>query len=613
MLDETTTREITASLDDAQGKIAPLLEELGIELVINLDDTWSLAEDDRDAVATAVIAVDDFAREVVRQLEEIDATYVEGVDVSNSSSINDRLQEIWASLEAEVRSLLSQGAEAALADAEADLGDDARNDEITAMARLRPLFSDRVEFRRVGLSGWLEIRDEILASDRPVLLLVDMDFSKEEGGTASTGASLLKQAIEARDSGVFAALLTHTARDEVGEQLVRQEIERTEQVEPGRILVIGKYRLNEGTTMPAAIRDLLVLPVGEKLRALARRALDAARERAQIRLDQIQPYTLIGSVASAQKEGAFELDQPLRLVARAQREATLEVMRDATFADELAKLRRSTMVRTYLASAAPGPQLTQVLHESVFEQASTVNALGLPIEIGDIFRVESLLPVPAKQQAPKPRHYVLLAQVCDISMRGRGAREPEIPVFVLHEFRGVTKNVAARMNPRFRTVGFFETESEEIWGVNFGVRLAVPSIAIDATVYNEDGSSKVMLGRKETRHMAESWVNREREVQKLAGNMIAEHAKAIDLLKDTKNIDAIVSRLAAATAGAAGTPKAGVTAQIDVDNKVVEYGLKRVGRLSSRVAASVAALAVSYDGRPGFEMDAAVAEVVDRH
>lgn len=316
MLEETATQEITASLDDAQGKIAPLLDELGIELVINLDDTWSLASDDLDAVATAVVAADDFAREVVRQLEEIDAAHVDGVDASSSSSINDRLQEIWVSLDAEVRTSLSQGAEAALADAEADLGDDARNDEITAQARLRRLFDDKVEFRGLGLNGWAAIRDEILASDRPVLLLVDMDFSKEEGGAASTGASLLRQALDARNPGIFAALLTHTARDEVGEQAVRQEIERTEQVEPGRILVIGKYRLNDDTTMPAAIRDLLVLPVGEKLRALARRALDAARERAQARLDQIQPYTLIGAVASAQKEGAFELDQPLRLVAR---------------------------------------------------------------------------------------------------------------------------------------------------------------------------------------------------------------------------------------------------------------------------------------------------------
>ncbi|WP_447949623.1 hypothetical protein [Microbacterium aurum] len=613
MLEETATQEISASLDDTQGKIAPLLEELGIELVINLDDTWSLAVDDLDAVATAVVAAEDFAREVVRQLEEIDTAYVDGVDASSSSSINDRLQETWASLSAEVRTSLSQGAEAALADAEADLGDEARNDEITAQARLRRLFADKVEFRGMGLNGWNEVRDEILTSDRPVLLLVDMDFSKEEGGAASTGASLLKHALDARNPGVFAALLTHTARDEVGEQSVRQEIERTEQVEPGRILVIGKYRLSDDATMPAAIRDLLVLPVGEKLRALARRALDAARERAQARLDQIQPYTLIGAVASAQKEGAFELDQPLRLVARAQREATLEVMRDATFAEDLAQLRSSTMVRTYLASAAPGPQLTQVLHESVFEQASTVNALGLPIEIGDIFQVESLLPVPAKQQAPKPRHYVLLAQVCDISMRGRGAREPEVPVFVLHEFRGVAKSVAARVNPRFHAVGFFETQSEEIWGVNFGVRLAVPAIAIDATVYNDDGSSKIVLGHKEARHMAASWVNRELEVQRLVGNMITEHAAAIDLLKGTKNIDVIVSRLAAATAGAATTPKAGVTAQIDVDKKVVEYGLKRVGRLSSRVAASVAALAVSYDGRPGFEMDAAVAKLADRH
>ena len=113
--------------------------------------------------------------------------------------------------------------------------------------------------------------------------------------------------------------------------------------------------------------------------------------------------------------------------------------------------------------------------------------------------------------------------------------------------------------------------------------------------------------------MAESWANREHEIQKLAGNMITEHTKAIDLLKGTKNIEAIVLRLAAATAGAASTPKAGVTVQIDVDKKVVQYGLKRVGRLSSRVAASVAALAVSYDGRPGFEMDAAVAELADRH
>ncbi|TFB17518.1 hypothetical protein E3V93_13235 [Microbacterium sp. 3H14] len=608
---ETETQEISAALDDAQAKIAPLLEELGIELVINLDDTWSLAAEDHEAVATAVITSEDFAREAVRQLEEIDSANVEGVDQSNPSSINDRLEEIWPSLEPDARTSLSQGAKAALADAAADLGEEERNDEIAAQARLQRLFSAKVEFRGLGMNDWATIRDEILAADRPVLLLVDKDFSKEEGGGETTGSTLLKQIVDAKNPAIFAALLTHTARDEDGELAVRQTLERTEQVEPGRILVIGKYRLKDHATMTAAIRDLLVLPVGEKLRALARKALEVASERARERLEEIQPYTLIGAVASAQKEGSFELDQPLRLVARAQREATLEIMRDISFAEDLEVLRSSKRVRTYLLSAQAGPQLTRVLHESVFEQGAIVNALGLPIEIGDIFRAESLFPPARGQQAPKPRHYVLLAQVCDISMRHRGAREPEVPTFVLHEFRAVAERPAQRLHSRFHGVGHFDPTSDEIWGVNFGGRIAVPSIAVDATVFNEDGSSLIVLGHAEARQMASSWMEREHEIQKRARQMITEHEESLKLLENTANAETILSRLAAATAGGTVSPKSGVTAKIDVEKKQIEYGLKRVGRLSSRVAASVAALAISYDGRPGFEMAAAIAKLDD--
>ena len=163
--------------------------------------------------------------------------------------------------------------------------------------------------------------------------------------------------------------------------------------------------------------------------------------------------------------------------------------------------------------------------------------------------------------------------------------------------------------PRLHAIGPFEQDSRAVWGVNFGTRIVVPAIAVDAVVLNADGEAAIAVDGTDERAMSSSWVDRASHLRAEARKMVDSQASALADLSKVANPDALILRIGASFAGATMTPKTGVTALIDVDAKQVRYGLRRVGRLSPKVAPGVAALALSYDGRPGFDPVPAISAI----
>ncbi len=602
--------ETNDSLDRSSEKIAPLLSALGIVTVINIDDKWVDQEASLADVQTAIVMSEVYSGEALRQIAADDPDNALELDPQNQSAVSDRLKEVWSELPSELKVRLSTDALGYLSSDGAS-GSEPPS-ETGSESRLDSLFGSDVDFRGLGMKQWAHESAAVLRSEEPVLIFVDRDFSSESGGSATTGETLLAEIVGAQNPQVYVALLSHTAVDETAEQDLRRQLETSLDVAGGTILVIGKFRLKDGAKMPGAIRDLLVLGVGEKLRELARQAIDVAKDRALEVIDDMLPYTLVGAVASAQVEGVYELDHPLRLVERSQRQAMLEAVRADGAGRHLEALRTNELVKTYLSSAEAGPQLLNALHEAAFEPVEMVNRLGLPVEIGDIFQLESVYPVKSKQQRAVPRYYILLAQVCDISMRRRGAREPHVGTFFLHEFRklevgadGRARGVHARLQP----VGPLHPAEKPVWGVNFGSRIPVPSDAIDAVVFNREGKATIEPGVAEDRPMAHSWEQRGVKLKASGAKMLDEFRTASKTLEDVQDAETLIRRLGASFAGASMDPKSGVTAEIDLDSNQVRFGLQRVARLSPKVAAGVAALATSYDGRPGFDAAVAVEEI----
>jgi len=423
----------------------------------------------------------------------------------------------------------------------------------------------------------------------------------------------MKDLLASARTGLRVGMLTRTVADEQEELTNSRDLADQFNVSHGSVVVIAKRRLEE-ETLPAALRVLLLADEIEAYVALARQALDQSHDRAMAALNGLQRYTIVGSMATAHGEGMYEADQPLRLLDRIQEETLIEVMRDPSFANNYLPRLRSAGFSSYLSSADAGRQIAEVLHADLFASPEFVSRLGLAIEIGDIFELRSVYPDTKARQVPPPRKYVLLAQSCDISMRPSGGREPEIHTFVLHEFREVPIDVNGKERGQFsrlHPVGRLNPASETTWGVNFGGRIAVPAMAIDATVFSEVGAGRIALDALDTRPMAESWRRRQDEIHRQARHMIDQQLAIESSLKKGGASDEVLLRTGASLAGASMSPKTGVTATLDTDKATVSFGIRRIGRVRSATALGLLGLANAYDSRPGFEVAVSAAGVTE--
>lgn len=601
---------VNMSLALASQQVGSLLVALDVKKVISVDDAWTIREEGESAFITELVVVSEpLLAEIVRQLELLEDDEFALVDTMDPSAVNDYLTREWTHFTAEVRKSLHRAAQVFAEDVAEEVSIEMALVEIGSQAKLKALVGSSAEFLGVGLAEWRKMAAGVSKSEEGTLVLFDRDFSNEPGGQEDSGETMLRDLLQSASPNVRAGMLTRTVLTETEELDTTRKLEKDLSVKPGQVVVVGKFRLEDGETVPAALRVLLLAIETEAFLELALRAIKESHDRAAAELSKLQRYTVVGAIASARVEGTYELDQPLRLVQRVQERALLEVMRDHDFASQHLPRLRNGSVEKYAESGEPGVQLNQVLRADIFVQAGLVNELGLAVEIGDIFEFTSLYPATKSRPTGQPKQFILLAQSCDLSMRSGGKRAPDIHSLILHEFRAIALDSSDRprgAHQRLHPVGPFIEGSTVSWGVNFGTRVAVPAIAIDATVFNADGAASIRTTQSETRPMSETWLDRQKELHRQARTLIAEYVKADQSLKKVTPRDEILLRIGASLAGATMTARFGATAIIKPDEDSVEYGVRRVGRVASNVAAGLVSLATSYDGRPAFESEIVV-------
>lgn len=598
------------ALRAAAEKVRTVLTMLSVDVVVSVDDFWTLGAGSLDQIREMLVTSGAFLPEVVRELTRAGVMGKE-TDPASPEAVSDLLTLVWADLDLELQKDLARAA-AIHADNIADgVPEGMARIEVGAPARLQEMVSDSAKFIGIGLAQWRAMSAEVSEDTQGTLVLFDKDFSNENGGDATTGESLLRDLLSNPRDGLRAGMLTRTAKSEDDELSSARNLAGELSVDPGRVVVIGKFRL-ANVTFPGALRVLLLADEIEAFIALAKRALRESHDRAERKLDGLQRYTIAGAMASAAKEGTFELDQPLRILDQIQEETLIEIMRDEEFAKTHLPRLRSGSLESYLSAADAGAQIAEVLRADLFVSADFVNIFGLSIEIGDIFEFKSVYPATKARPVPPPRFFVLLAQACDISMRPGGVRTPDIATLVLHEFRrlavdpeGIPRGAFARLHQ----VGQFVTGTDEVWGINFGTRIAVPALAIDATVFNADGSAAIAVDTLDKRPMADSWVMRQLELQRQAKFMVEQQKKVETSLKKSDVRDDTILRVGASLTGASMSTKTGVTAAIDTTTATVTYGLERVGRIRSATAVGLVALANAYDARPAFDPQVSVAGI----
>ncbi len=197
--------------------------------------------------------------------------------------------------------------------------------------------------------------------------------------------------------------------------------------------------------------------------------------------------------------------------------------------------------------------------------------------------------------------FILLGQACDLSVRSKGQRAPDIRTVTLSR---VKPEPVDGCGETMHLLGYLEAADDQRWVVDLraGYELVVPIEVLDATVFNEDGVSRISVDYVEQRPMAASWMARLELLQKKAAKAIERYSAYADQLKKVSARDQILGALAADLTAGVSDPRLGATVNIDESSKTITYGVSRSGRLRAEVAARSADLAAHYRSRPAFEL-----------
>lgn len=579
-----------------------LLAEMAIQRVIHVDDDYTGGLVPDKAMVIAALR-SDALNPILATAAFLTEEEQEGARSLDTEGVIGLLESRWDELDAERQAELTLAASPAAAPAVGDVDQfDAQTEQATLLKL--PELLGGIDFVKLDLAGWRESGMAMIEDGRPTLLFFDRSFG--EGSLAKAGDDLARGILARVDlAHVRLGVLTHTAEDIGREQQIADEISAgiAEACRP--VIVIAKSRLAEGSFVDA-LRMTLYANELEVFRAHAVKSIEAASAAATEFVDTVERYALMATFEAARAEGSYETDNAIRMADAEARRVLAAKLRDQTFVDAALKpLRNAAAVDLYLEGPHVPSALTTIAWRERFDEGQYLSSLGMPIEVGDVFRLHDMLR--SGRDKGQDRFYVLLAQPCDMGVRRNGTRSNGLRKAVLTWLHpAATDEVGGFKEAKGnqQSIGLFMPDSGVPWTVDFAHQIQVPTIALDACVMNSDGEGVIGPSTAAPCSIAASWEARLDKMRHVAGRMIVAYedlATAID--RTSRSACRGAQHIAAAVAGAETTHKLGLTAQIDTANQVVRYGIERYARITGPTAFGLLTLSVHHHSRPAFDND----------
>lgn len=578
-----TGRPSVVDLKTAQAALERVFTLLGITQVICVDDAHAVDDDARDLVIAAVDGGElDLTGPPYSELPKVAGLirYSQG-QLKPATEAADALRTSWTELPEPTRAALAQGARAR--SARTSLGQTSEEVEAesdaSAESQLASLIGTACQYHPLTLKTWRSRGRTLLTVDQRSVVLFDRDFSHEDGGGERDGDQELKALVAEGRVDVWCGLLTHTVTRENEVEEWRRLVTELG-VPASHFLVISKRRLlDEPDSLARMLRLTIVAPGLDQLRGRVVEARAEAHREAAERLVGMDVYTIEAAVfQSADEEGTWEPDMLLGLAAALEEDRARALVRDSPEILEICdRLREARLVD--LPPAIPDSDVAMLLRLQIYESAAHVNGLRLPIAPGDTFRMTSL---DQGREAPAPRYYVLLGQACDLAVRSDGKRAHEPTHLELAEIR---LEEGPRTSPSLETQdlpveGDAETalpifdEGDHRYGVVLlGRTRLLPSIAVDACVFNKDGGSLLAEHLAASSSLSNGWRKRHARLFSKAQALL-QHVEEWSARKITETD---VTRLCHEEVGIIRGSQLSV--QIDASSRSVQFGLMRTGRL----------------------------------
>lgn len=463
-------------------------------------------------------------------------------------------------------------------------------DKVAAL-HLPALLPAGVELITLGLYEWTSQREVLLASGVPTLVFFDQDFTLEGGGRAE-GELLLAEVVRQQLPQVFTGLLTHqvTAQNERDEW--RQMCGRQGLDDPlaNRALWVSKNRIESDPIGFARMMKLILLgAVFEELREVATQSLNEAVTTAFNELQELDVFDLEHALVESQgSEGTWAPEVLIRLAsAWMTGRAEVSLRKEPVAHKANARLRKLSAVKVPYPGI-PTARLRALQRLEWYEDAEALAAAHLPLEPGDIFRLEDPSTIetylssgdfPPPAFTPGAQLRIVLAQDCDIAVRLDGSRSYE-------NIETLVDCAKVKMTTQAPDSGFaleLLGPSECPFGrVCFRPALHLPMLALDLAVLHPFGLATVALADDPPTVLSDAWTKRHARVLKTVRKRLGAYSQCLpgSVALPERTLVLLAESVTEATSCN------GLSAKVTTEPPRLTYGLRRVGRLreSKRLA-----------------------------
>jgi len=476
------------------------------------------------------------------------------------------------------------------------------DDDIETLLKLRELVEDAARFTKKTLRSWTAEQDALLSGSGPILVLFDQNYDRE-GGSPQGGEQLIARLLTRDLPHVSFGLLTHQVQSHDDElDLARQISERLD-CPLGRLVVIAKNRLTaEPESLPEALRVALLTRETGALTEHLVQALAVANQAGIEAIQMLEPYTIVGILQSAQKEGAYEPEGVARVANTTRRRRLVRELHSDAFAmNTLSTLRTALAIPLNSLGLVRPANLSGLLRNERYDDADHLSSSNLPLETGDIFRFEDPAKIAAGQADPgASKQVVLLLQPCDAIIRPNGHRANATDTVVVAWMRPAPSAMDGKPQIKSTDVELhaFDVDANGRpwpWVVQLPRRDHIPTVALDACVLSADGAARITIGDPAPPALTPAWSKRHQALQAWAGKIIekVERFDPVDQPLDPN----VRGHLVASLTGTSTASRA-LRAQVDVVQKTVCFGLRRVGRLADPDARALLTEAAQHLSRP---------------
>lgn len=567
-------------LAQARASVESILTALGVARVVYVDDANDESVSVEDIIAAAL---------------GLDATLLLTAFPELGDSIPDdqtvltvKIRDVWGRLDPAVQR--ERGQAVVVASRRHDGNETNDVADLSILSQLIP------EAKLVSLSPsqWEAQNVQLLQDSKTqrTLFLFDRDFSNA-GGDSEGGIKIIASLLARNDTeSLICGLLTHTVTPETQPQQW-DALSKTHGIPRDRFVVIPKLHLSKAPILFAQTLKFAALsPDFTELKRRTKEIIAAAATAAADRVETVSIYDLDHIVFQVSAdEGLWEPDMLFRLHAMFHRLESRRLAHDGGALEAIAaKLRTVSGIPTR-CDLLPTPDSAWALQrEELYELDDHINKNHLPLELGDIFE---------RVGGDSVKKYILLAQPCDLMVRGDGKRHPELHRVPLAEV------VPAERTPHYsEEMPYFDASPFKKWFVKLKTVHFVRGCLLDLCVFNQDGVARLTVDGNAPAGIRPAW--------KARHDILSRHwsraVRKADILASVANEPQAVIEVKQEIARGLGSllfdddPFKGDLAEPG-GTRSVTYNCKRLGRLSRARAIGLLMSYTATLGRPAYDRE----------